>query len=180
MRMRDHVVLLARYNQWMNQKLYAAAATLPAEALRADRKAFFGSLLGTLNHIMVADTIWLQRFAAHPAQYRALDPVRTMATPTALDQTLFDEWAPLQAQRETLDAIILDWAASVDDADLDHTLEFRSMQGVANRRQFGGLVLHFFNHQTHHRGQATTLLTQAGLDVGSTDLVLLLPKETPG
>lgn len=174
MSLRNHIVLLARYNQWMNQKLYAAASRLSADELRADRKAFFGSLLGTLNHIMVADTVWLKRFATHPARHATLEPMQAIPTPTALDQQLFSELAPMQAQREKLDDIINAWAASLSDSDLDCSLEFASMKGAISRRDFGGLILHFFNHQTHHRGQATTLLTQAGEDVGSTDLVLLV------
>lgn len=74
-----------------------------------------------------------------------------------------------------LDGIIKGWAASVTQADLDHVLQYASMKGVVSRKRFGDLLLHFFNHQTHHRGQATTLLTQAGQDVGTTDLLLLIP-----
>ena len=81
----SHFALLADYNQWMNRKLYAAAGTLDAEALARDRGAFFGSILGTLNHLVVADTIWLKRFAAHPAHARALDALAEVPSPTALD-----------------------------------------------------------------------------------------------
>ena len=81
----ESLQLLARYNQWMNERLYAEAATLPEHAVAQDRGAFFGSLLGTLNHLLVADTIWLQRFAKHPAQYSALAAIAAAPTPVALD-----------------------------------------------------------------------------------------------
>ena len=68
----EHIQLMAAYNQWMNDKLCAAARTLPADELKADRKAFFGSILGTLNHLIVADIIWLKRFARHPRRSRRL------------------------------------------------------------------------------------------------------------
>ncbi|KQV44713.1 MULTISPECIES: DinB family protein [unclassified Duganella] len=171
-----HITLLARYNDWMNNKLYEAAATLPAEELAADRGAFFGSLLATLNHIAVADTIWLKRIASHPRFAAALAPVAALPAPAALDQPLFDALGALRERRIWLDRLILDWSAGLDEADLDAVITYRRFNGEANHRQLGLLLLHFFNHQTHHRGQATTLLSQAGVDVGVTDLLALVPE----
>lgn len=170
------VALMASYNTWMNAKMYAAAGRLPAADLAADRKAFFRSILGTLNHLVVADTIWLQRFATHPARHAALDPVRTLPPPSSLDQLAFEDFAELSEHRRRLDAIIEDWAAALTDEDLTHVLRYtRRDAGFA--RGMSGLLLHFFNHQTHHRGQVTTLLTQAGVDVGVTDLLALVPNQ---
>lgn len=170
-----HITLLARYNEWMNNKLYEAAASLPAEELATDRGAFFGSLLATLNHIAVADTIWLKRIGYHPRFAAALEPVAALPAPGALDQPLFDSLPALRERRAWLDRLILDWTAGLDEAGLDAVITYRRLNGEANNRQLGLLLLHFFNHQTHHRGQATTLLSQAGVDVGATDLLLLVP-----
>lgn len=170
-----HITLLARYNEWMNNKLYEAAAALPYDELAADRGAFFGSLLATLNHIAVADTIWLKRIASHPRFAAALAPVAALPAPAALDQPLFDSLAALRERRAWLDHLILDWTDGLAEADLDAVISYRRLNGESNRRQLGLLLLHFFNHQTHHRGQATTLLSQAGVDVGATDLLLLVP-----
>src|SRR3546814_20069566 len=90
----------------MNERLYAAAGTLPAEELARDRGAFFGSIVGTLNHLVVADTIWLQRFAKLPAPQAALDPVRALPAPGRLDDMPFPEFDALAAHRRWLDAII--------------------------------------------------------------------------
>lgn len=169
-----HICMMAEYNQWMNARLYAAAAALPNEELRRERGAFFGSLLGTLNHIMAGDTLWLQRFAKHPAGFPLLDPVRAITPPTSLTQSLFDDFTAMRAHRHRLDQVIIDWAASITEADLDHLLDYRNSKGE-NRRQFFALLMHFFNHQTHHRGQATTLLSQAGVDIGDTDLLVCIP-----
>ena len=171
-----HITLLARYNEWMNDKLYEAAASLPADELTAERGAFFGSLLATLNHIAVADTIWLKRIASHPRFAAALAPVATLPPPAALDQPLFDSLAALRERRAWLDRLILDWTAGLADSDLDAVITYRRMNGEANKRQLGPLLLHFFNHQTHHRGQASTLLSQAGVDLGVTDLLMLVPE----
>jgi uncharacterized damage-inducible protein DinB len=173
----NQIVLMATYNEWMNTKLYEAAGKLSPQALAADRKAFFGSILGTLNHIAVGDTVWLQRFATHPAHYAALDPVRQLPAPVSLDQILCPDLAALSAHRAMLDSVIVRWAAELKEEHLGHMLEYRNVKGIPGRRLFSSLVMHFFNHQTHHRGQATTLLHQAGQDVGVTDLLALIPNE---
>ncbi|MBW8126819.1 MULTISPECIES: DinB family protein [Pseudomonas] len=170
----EHVVLMARYNQWMNRKLYEAAGTLSDAELLMDRKAFFGSILGTLNHLVLGDTVWLKRFALHPAGYAALAPLSAVATPVDLTQLAFANIRELAARRAWLDQLILDWAHTVQAPDLDQSLHYRNMRGVAADKNFFSLLVHFFNHQTHHRGQATTLLSQAGLDVGTTDLLALI------
>lgn len=172
-----HLHLLARYNAWMNAKVYDAAAKLPARDLAAKRGAFFDSILGTLNHIVVADTIWLKRFSTHPARHSALEPLRKTANPAALDQILFTELPALRAHRDSLDTVISDWVAALTDADLQHVLHYANTKGVPAQKHFGTLLIHFFNHQIHHRGQATTLLFQAGQDVGITDLLALIPNQ---
>lgn len=174
----DHICLMANYNSWMNTGLYEAAMRLSAEELVADRKAFFGSILGTLNHLTVADIIWLKRFASHPANYSALDPVRSLPAPNGLDQILHPDLQSLSTDRRLLDQIITRWAHSIADHDLDHVLHYANTKGVVSDKNFFSLVMHFFNHQTHHRGQVTTLLSQAGVDVGVTDLLALIPSES--
>jgi len=175
-----HVALMAAYNTWMNARLYAAAATLPAAEFARDRQAFFGSLRGTLNHLLVADTIWLKRFADHPARHAALDPVRAMAMPATLDWQLATGFDELRAQRERMDALIEAWVATLTEADLAHVMRYANSRGDVFDREFFALLMHVFNHQTHHRGQATTLLSQAGVDVGVTDLLALIPQGAPG
>jgi uncharacterized damage-inducible protein DinB len=174
--MRDLLQLLASYNTWMNAKVYGAASKLTADELVADRGAFFGSVLRTLNHIAVADRIWLRRFAEHPSLPEALSAVLVLPAPRSLDEILFCDLGELSAHRTMLDAAIERWVRDLTDADLSSTLRYYNSKGAQNKR-LSGLVLHFFNHQTHHRGQVTTLLSQFGKDVGVTDLLALLPNE---
>ncbi|MBL8511308.1 MAG: DinB family protein [Betaproteobacteria bacterium] len=169
-----HVGLMAAYNQWMNESMYSAAAQLPAGELVADKQAFFGSILGTLNHIAVGDTIWLKRFATHPSRFAVLQQLET-PEPGALNQLLFPDFESLHRYRMALDAAICQWAATLTEADLDVVLAYKNRQGVAANKSFYGLLMHFFNHQTHHRGQVSTLLFQSGVDVGVTDLVSMIP-----
>lgn len=168
------IILLAAYNAGMNRKLYDAAAQLPPDALHADRKAFFGSLFATMNHLVAGDTIWLTRFALHPTAFRALDALRGAAMPSNFTQSWGDDLAALEAQRMRLDGIIKALAAELREDDLAQVLAYRNTRGQAFRKPFGSLLLHFFNHQTHHRGQASTLLTQAGVDIGVTDLLVMI------
>ncbi len=170
-----HIRLMSQYNQWMNDKLYEAAAHLSEEQLTEDRGAFFGSILGTLNHIVVGDVVWLKRFSTHPANHSALDYIRKTAQPTSLDQILYCNFTELTTERKKLDEAIVSWCNELTESDLNYNLPYKNMKGQPSVKAFGSLVLHFFNHQTHHRGQVTTLLYQEGVDVGITDLLNLIP-----
>ena len=172
---REDIVLLASYNAAMNIRLYAAAGTLPKDVLSADRGAFFGSVLGTLNHIVAGDTIWLRRFMAHPSDFPALKAVGDMAAPASLAHIHSDDLDSLLEHRVRLDAIIVALAAELSDSDLAQPLSYRNSRGDC-RKNFGALLLHFFNHQTHHRGQVSTLLSQSGVDIGVTDLLEWIPE----
>lgn len=172
---REDIVLLASYNASMNSTLYAAAATLPKDALLADRGAFFGSVIGTLNHIVAGDIIWLRRFMGHPADFPSLRAMADIPAPTSLTHRYSDDLDTLVELRVRLDAIIQAFAAEVSDCDLAQPLAYRNSLGDF-RKKFGSLLLHLFNHQTHHRGQVSTLLSQSGVDIGVTDLAQWIPE----
>jgi uncharacterized damage-inducible protein DinB len=166
--------LLSKYNSWMNRQLYSAAHKLPQSELSKDRGAFFGSIMGTLNHICVADTIWLHRFAAHPAKFRALADLGAFPLPGSLWEIIRDDILSLWQQRQALDNLIEQFIEEVDADALSSALVY-TKAGAAQQRNFAFVLQHFFNHQTHHRGQVTTLLFQAGVDVGVTDLMAVIP-----
>jgi uncharacterized damage-inducible protein DinB len=161
------VQAMAGYNRWMNEKLYAACAELSDDERKADRRAFFKSIHGTLNHILLADRVWFGRFVGRPFRVKSLD------------QELYADFGELRAERAALDQDIDGWSQSVTDEQLAGKLTFASI--VAGQREYDlwVCVAHFFNHQTHHRGQVTTLLSQCGKDYGVTDLVLM-PEFQPG
>ena len=151
---------MAAYNQWMNDKVYAVCGDLPDAARREDRGAFFHSIHGTLNHLLLADRVWLGRFTGNPYAV------------SGLDQELFADFGELRSQRGITDTDIVDWAGGLTDEALTAPFEFRSITNPKSRTlPLWVCVTHFFNHQAHHRGQLTTLLAQAGLDYGVTDLL---------
>ena len=155
---------MAAYNQWMNDRLYGCCATLSDEERKRDAGAFFKSIHGTLNHLLLADRVWLGRFGQEPFAVQSLD------------QELYADFAQLRAERAAMDASIVEWAAALSDADLAGELAYVGIVNPQRRRcPYGLAVAHFFNHQTHHRGQVTTLLAQRGIDPGVTD-VLWLPE----
>ncbi len=163
-----HVQRMAIYNRDLNRQVYGVCGELSGEQLGRDRGAFFHSILGTLNHILVGDIVWLKRFSMGTAGLERLDSVEQ---PRSLDAILYGEFCELQAHRVWLDDLICDWVGELGSADLKIVLDYCNMKGVGARRSLGDLLCHFFNHQTHHRGQVTTLLSQEGLDVGVTDLL---------
>lgn len=173
----DTAALMARYNRWMNERLYEAAARLAPDALAADKGAFFGSILGTLNHIAVADMIWLHRLAGHPAGQPLRAALSDLPAPASLRQMLAEDLPGLQALRTRLDAILATWVDGLTPEQLAAGLSYRNMAGVPATKRLGEVLMHVFNHQTHHRGQATTLLFQSGVDVGVTDLITQIPNQ---
>ncbi|WP_250657538.1 DinB family protein [Alkalimarinus coralli] len=175
MALKQNFELMAGYNQWMNEKVYTAAASFDQIQLAEDKGAFFGSILGSLNHILVGDTIWLKRFALHPAQYSSLEAVRSFPVPAALNQILYNNFTDLRNARSELDKTIVSWSVEASESDYERDLSYSNTKGLSFTKKFGFLVHHFYNHQTHHRGQITTLLTQCGADVGVTDLVAFMP-----
>lgn len=153
--------MLGRYNQWANGRAYEAAAALGDEALRADCGAAFVSVLGTLNHLVVTDRIWMGRFTGR--DYGV----------AALDATVSDDLAELRRIRTALDDAIIAYADSVTDADLARTITFQmvSRPQRVTQRLLPSLT-HFFNHQTHHRGQIHAMLTRLTGAAPAFDLLL--------
>lgn len=176
MSLKSDFELMARYNQWMNVRLYEAAANLDEAELRADRSAFFGSILATLAHILAADTHWFKRFAAAMPELASLDHVRAVPLPALVRGITFPDFASLRADREALDEAIIAFSAEATDELYAQPMSYTNSAGQRYTK-VGGLVLrHVFNHQTHHRGQVTTLFSQLGMDVGVTDLSALIPE----
>jgi uncharacterized damage-inducible protein DinB len=155
----DSYSLMADYNAWVNARLYEVAAGLPDEARKRDLGAFFKSLHGTLNHVLLIDLMILARFTGQPLPAAGLDEER------------HDDFEALRTEREATDRRILDWIAGLDRAGLAETLTFTSVvDGETRTLPRWVMVTQMFNHQTHHRGQATTLLKQLGADPGIVDI----------
>ncbi|HEU0030184.1 MAG TPA: DinB family protein [Kofleriaceae bacterium] len=152
----------ARYNRWMNERLYALAATLSDDDRKRDLGAFFKSIHGTFNHLLLADRVWLSRLAGGPA-----------IQITSLAEELYADFDELRRERARTDDAIDAFVRGLDDAALAANVRYVG-RGRQVEHPMWWAVGHMFNHQTHHRGQITTLLMQLGHDPGSTDLIALL------
>jgi uncharacterized damage-inducible protein DinB len=140
--------MFAGYNVWCNERLYDAAATVSGADYRADRGAFFKSLHGTLNHLLLGDVIWMNRFTGEGT------------LPKSLDAILYDDFAALRAARRAMDTRISRYIDGLNEADLSGTICYRTFSNPADiEQQLAPALDHFFNHQAHHRGQAHALLT---------------------
>lgn len=140
--------MFAGYNAWCNARLYEAVAGVPDADYRADRGAFFKSLHGTLNHLLVADRIWMRRFTG-------AGPV-----PPSLDAILYEDFAELRDARRTQDTLISRYIERLTEADLNGVIRYKTVTRPQTIEQpLAPALDHFFNHQTHHRGQAHALLS---------------------
>ncbi|AXS40611.1 DinB family protein [Breoghania sp. L-A4] len=158
--MKAFVTMMAGYNAWANTRLYAAVETLSEAQYFEDRGAFFGSLHGTLNHILVGDHIWMHRFTGD-------GPL-----PAQLDTVLHDTLTALRAAREAEDARIIAYTNGLSEADLRHTFTYTPVTSPEPVTQpLAPALAHLFNHQTHHRGQAHGMLSQLSVDPPSLDLI---------
>jgi uncharacterized damage-inducible protein DinB len=161
--MKSHFTLMAEYNAWANIRIYRMAAALSEEQYRRDVGVYFRSLHGTLNHILVADLIWMHRLTG------------TGRLPSRLNEIIADDLPSLTAERRQQDGRIADYVAGATDELFEESWEYRMMNGAVVRQRRRETLAHVFNHQTHHRGQAHTALTLLGVaEPESLDIAAML------
>jgi len=149
--LKSHFLMMARYNAWANARLYHIAGQLPDEQYRRDVGAYFRSLHGTLNHLLVADRVWMRRLTGtgdHPAK---------------LDAIIYEDLAALTAARRIEDERIINFVQGLAETQLDEAVNYKTMNGTPQKQPLREILAHVFNHQTHHRGQAHTILTVLGM-----------------
>jgi len=159
-----YVQRMARYNRWQNENLYGVADRLSDAERRQERGAFFGSIHKTLSHLLWADRVWMSRFSDWPK----------LSVGIAGSVSLYPDWENLKQERAGVDAKLVGWADALDPPWLAGELTWFSGAVRAEvTRPVWQLVTHFFNHQTHHRGQVHAMLTQAGGKPHDTDLFVM-------
>ncbi|NHC36639.1 damage-inducible protein DinB [Scytonema millei VB511283] len=158
----EHFQMLARYNSLANHKLYQVCSQLSDAERKQNRPAFFKSIHGTLNHILVGDRIWLTRFAG--------DRIPS----TMLDAILYEDFDELWMARQVEDERIAAFVSALTVEFLHGTIEYVNNAGKTCRDPVNLLVAHFFNHQTHHRGQIHDMVTQTTISPPSLDMHRLI------
>lgn len=158
--MKAHFEMMASYNAWANERLYGAVDMLSEEAYRQDCQVAFGSLHGTLNHLFVADVIWMARFRGLP------NP------PWSLDHIAHDSWAELRPRRVSLDRDIIGFVGALEEPELDSEFTYRTKtDNMQVTQKLSPALAHFFNHQTHHRGHCHAMLTRLTGEAPALDLI---------
>lgn len=162
----NHLPLMARFNAWVNERVYDAVAGLPDDDYRADRKAFFGSIHNTLNHLLVVDRLWTGRIEGVDRGARSLD------------QILHDDFASLRAARREEDERLVALVDRLSDAELAAPVRYRRILGDGPQEtRCDHILVTLFNHQTHHRGQVHAMLTQAGVVTPPLDVIFFLEEQ---
>lgn len=158
---------LARYNGWVNERMFAVCEGLGETARRRDVGLFFRSIHGTLNHLLLGDRVWLGRLTATP-----------LVAAASLADELYADFDELWRQRRLTDAALRGYIEALDEAAVDGVLRYRSLEAGAERSYpIAAVLSHLFNHQTHHRGQISAAIGQLGGDYGSMDLIWMLAEE---
>ena len=150
---------MAEYNKWMDGKIYDVCQEIPDELRKKDMGAFFKSIHSTLNHIYFGDIAWIERLRDNEF------------TPRKIGVDMFDDFKNLRAAQEKIDSEILDWARDLTPEILNKPFDYVSnVENFSRTLPTWVLATHMFNHQTHHRGQVTTLIKQLGYEPGITDI----------
>ena len=162
----NNIALMARFNAWVNERVYDCVASLADTAYREDRKAYFGSIHNTLNHLLVVDRLWTNRIAGRDHGIKSLD------------QVLYGDFESLRAARQAEDAALIELVDSLSEDELQGPVSYRRMIGDGShttRRDH--ILITLFNHQTHHRGQVHAMLTQQGIDPPPLDVIYFLEEQ---
>jgi len=151
--------MLARFNAWANQQIYGTCSLLSDKQYRLDRKAFFGSIHNTLNHLLVVDRLWLSRLEG------------TECGISSLDQILYAKFDALRAARTKEDNHLIDYVDALDETRISESTDYELMNGAPGNTPRDLILITLFNHQTHHRGQIHAMLTQAGQHPRDMDII---------
>lgn len=159
--------LMADHNHWMNEKLYAVCKHMPDAERKRDLGAFFGSIHGTFNHLLLVDRLWFGRIRNAPFFIESLD------------QELYTDFTTLERERDKTDVEISGFVSTLDPASLSKAITYTSfVKKSILTLPLGLILIHLFHHQTHHRGQITTLISQLGYDFGETDMIYMPGADT--
>ena len=166
--------LMGAYNAWSNGRLYEMAASLAEVERRRDLGAFFQSIHRTLNHLLLTDRHWMSRFAENtPLRFRAYQAAKLEPLLGAHGRELYSDFTELRREREATDTVLKAWLAELTPAMLEAPMRYSNTQGLERVHPLWFGMAHFFNHQTHHRSQATTMIQQLGRQYGVTDFLVM-------
>ncbi|MFD2178181.1 DinB family protein [Veronia pacifica] len=172
--MKEQFVLMSEYNKWMNESLFSNISKMGEPAIYEDRGTFWGSAFHTASHIFTCDLMWLHRFTAVKSSFYLAESLYGFPNPATNNTHCFETLTELSSNRAALDSVIINWVNSIADREFVNEVVYKNSSGNEFRESFCSVLLHFFNHQTNHRGQITTLLSQCGDNSYCTDLLAVI------
>ncbi len=167
----EQFLLLAKYNRWMNQSIYKTCLAMGQGNVDKNQDSFFPSISKTLNHLLLGDLVWLYRCSGDKGVMRFVDGDGRDFKIKSLNQVVFSKLEELWEKRQAVDNDIVKYVESLIVDRINESVEYRSTDGCLHSKDLGVILTHWFNHQTHHRGQITALIHQQGYDFGTTDLI---------
>lgn len=165
---------MALYNQRMNAKLIKVCHELEEKKLHQPTGAFFSTIMDHWNHILFGDLIMLQRLVQNGFVDITPNIKKSLPVAKSVNDKFVNTLQGLSELRTTVDAIYVTFSETLTCEKLQSTLVYTTTEGQQLEKNLGEFCLHLFNHQTHHRGQITCLLSQFDLDYGSTDLPVVV------
>ena len=170
--------MLSLYNSRMNAQLLRCCKTLPSDKLEQNTHTFFPIIISYWNHILFGDLIMLNRLVENETSALRPADLAFFPTPTNTRDIYFVDIQEIEIVRKKLDKLIVEWCSTLSYQDCENTLRYTTTEGVEMSKTTADVVLHMFNHQTHHRGQLTSILSLYGADYGCTDLLVIVPECT--
>ncbi|MFM2480323.1 DinB family protein [Celerinatantimonas sp. YJH-8] len=176
--MKQQFILMSDYNQWMNNSFFSHLAKMNDNDIYGDKKAFWGSAFNTVSHIFTCDLLWLNRFKEVESDFNLSEALLHFPNPKSNQEHCFSTLAELHQHRIALDAVIIAWVKTITASELTKPLIYQNTAGKKFSEPFASVLLHFFNHQTHHRGQVSTLISQSGDNSYCSDLIVRMRELT--
>jgi len=166
--MLEHLRLMARYNKWANDRVSGAISDIAEEDYMKPREAFFGSIHGAVNHLLLVDRLWRGRMIGKP--YPA----------EALNEIVCEDRSTFIRERDVENDIIIDFVDGLSAADIEGEFTYTTYSGVDGTDKRRIVLAHMFNHATHHRGQVHALLSQVPADPPPLDLIYFMRDREAG
>lgn len=172
--------MMAHYNQRINKQLMELCLVLPEDKLRQATHSFFPNIISYWNHILFGDLILMKRMAANSVTGLSLDMFETLPVPNSPNDVYCDSLADFALLRDRVDLIILQYCSQLSEQECGSILSYITTEGQQITKSVADVLQHLFNHQTHHRGQLTCVLSQLGIDYGCMDLPVIVSEGSLG
>ena len=150
---------LYAYNGWANERVRNSIRDLDPEVFERDLGASFGSLQGTVAHLVSAQWNWLRRWKSQSASQPL--PSEAFASPKEANHRWIE-----------VDRALADFVDGLDAGSLRQSIALTTPQGSSYSSRLWRAMLHVVNHSSYHRGQIAAMLRQVGATPQATDLML--------